>query len=485
MSTVRFFRHSTKLSRYYIPTEFVVLAIIEFLVLIFSLYLALDLRFWDYNWQRNFGDFLPKALVFAMVLQLSLVAFGVYQRQTGRFIHMMALRIASGLLLGMIPLGVSFYFVPTFFLGRAVLFMAVFFSFLFISIVRLFFRKVVRESNLWARVLILGAGENANLIREAITAGELKGLNIVAYVVMPGDKNVPNNGAITLDKPLIRYVEEMDIDEIVIAVDDRRSTTFPAKELIDCKMSGINILDLVTFFERRAGKIRLVTFFERRAGKIRLDMLNPSWLYLSEGFHVGTLRRIGKRVLDICVVLILLPIALPFMLFVTLAIIIESRGRGPVFYSQIRVKQNGEPFKIYKFRSMATDAEKDGVARWASKNDSRITRVGSVIRKGRLDELPQLFNVLKGDMSFVGPRPERPEFVAKLSKSIPYYEERHRVKPGLTGWAQVCYSYGDTEEDSIQKLQYDLYYVKNYSVLLDMLILLQTAEVVMLGKGAQ
>jgi len=289
---------------------------------------------------------------------------------------------------------------------------------------------------------------------------------------MPGDKNVPNNGAITLDKPLIRYVEEMDIDEIVIAVDDRRSTTFPAKELIDCKMSGINILDLVTFFERRAGKIRL-------------DMLNPSWLYLSEGFHVGTLRRIGKRVLDICVVLILLPIALPFMLFVTLAIIIESRGRGPVLYSQTRVKQNGEPFKIYKFRSMATDAEKDGVARWASKNDSRITRVGSVIRKGRLDELPQLCNVLKGDMSFVGPRPERPEFVAKLAKTIPYYEERHRVKPGLTGWAQVCYSYGDTEEDSIQKLQYDLYYVKNYSVLLDMLILLQTAEVVMLGKGAQ
>ena len=237
-------------------------------------------------------------------------------------------------------------------------------------------------------------------------------------------------------------------------------------------MSVLNILDLVTFFERRAGKIRL-------------DMLNPSWLYLSEGFRIGTFRRIVKRTLDILVVLLLFPVALPFMLLVSIAILIESGGRGPILYNQTRVKQDGLPFQIYKFRSMATDAEKDGVARWASKNDSRITRVGKIIRKGRLDELPQLFNVLKGDMSFVGPRPERPEFVEKLAATIPYYEERHRVKPGLTGWAQVCYSYGDTEEDSIQKLQYDLYYAKNYSVLLDLLILLQTAEVVMLGKGAQ
>ena len=183
--------------------------------------------------------------------------------------------------------------------------------------------------------------------------------------------------------------------------------------------------------------------------------------------------------------LMLLPVALPFMVMVALAIFIESGGRGSVLYSQVRVKQYGVPFKIYKFRSMVTNAEKDGVAQWASKNDSRITRVGQIIRKGRLDELPQLFNVFNGDMSFVGPRPERPEFVEKLAKEVPYYEERHRVKPGLTGWAQVCFSYGDTVGDSIEKLQYDLYYVKNYSLLLDLLILLQTAEVVLLGKGAQ
>ncbi len=472
MGTVKFFRHSTKLSRYYIPTEFVVLAVIEFLVLIFSLYLAFAFRFWEGEWLIDFEEFMPKALVYAFVLQLSLVAFGVYQRQTGRFINMLVLRIASGLLLGLIPLGVSYYFVPMFFLGRGALLMAVLFSFLLISIVRLFFRRVVKERNMWTRVLVLGAGKRAGLIHKAIDMGELKGLNVVAFAVMPGDKVTTSGNTITLDKSLIEYVEERDIDEIVIAVDDRRSVGFPTKELIDCKMSGINILDLVTFFERRAGKIRL-------------DMLNPSWLYLADGFQVGTARRIGKRTLDILVVLALLPVVLPLAVLVSLAIIIEGAGRGPVLYSQIRVKQDGLPFKIYKFRSMVTDAEGDGVARWASKNDSRITRVGTFIRKGRLDEMPQLFNVLKGDMSFVGPRPERPEFIEKLAETIPYYEERHRVKPGLTGWAQICYSYGDTREDSIEKLQYDLYYVKNYSVLLDLLILLLTAEVVMLGKGAQ
>jgi len=473
MSTVKFFRHSTKLSRYYVPTEFVVLAVIEFFVLLFSLYLALELRFWDGEWQQEFGDFLPKALVYPLVMQLSLLAFGVYQRQTGRFINMLVLRIASGLLLGLIPLGVSFYFIPSFFLGRGVLLLAVFFSFTFISIVRLFFRRVVTERHLWTRVMVLGAGEKAKLIHEAIKSGEIRGLNVIAYIPLPSDKDTADELMTQeFDKPLVEYVEDLDIDEIVIAVDDRRSRGFPTKELIDCKMSGVNILDLVTFFERRAGKIRL-------------DMLNPSWLYLSEGFQAGTIRRISKRSLDLLAAFFLLPLLLPFAILVSIAIFIESRGRGGVLYSQVRVKQDGQPFKIYKFRSMVLDAEKDGVAKWASKNDSRITRVGRFIRKGRLDELPQLYNVINGDMSFVGPRPERPEFVEKLVNAVPYYDERHRVKPGLTGWAQVCYSYGDTVGDSIEKLQYDLYYVKNYTILLDLLILLQTAEVVLLGKGAQ
>jgi sugar transferase (PEP-CTERM system associated) len=478
MGTVRFFRHSTQLFRYYVPTEFILLGIIEFLALFFSLYLGLELRFWGSGWQSDFGAYYPKAFLYAAVMQVSLLAFGVYQRQTGRFFDVMILRIASGLLLGLIPLGVSFYFVPTFFLGRGVLAASVTISFILISMIRLLFRQVVKERNMWSRILVLGSGQYAHLIREADEAGELRGLNIVGYVVVPGDNHNGDEASgdeadlIVLDKSLVKCAEEKDVDEIVLAVDDRRQGGLPAKDLLDCKMSGIDILDMVSFFERRTGKIRL-------------DILYPSWLYLSEGFHESTFRRVIKRVFDIAAVLLLLPIALPLMVLSILAILIESRGKGPVLYRQTRVKQDNRPFQIYKFRSMVTDAEKDGVARWASINDSRITRVGSIMRALRFDELPQLFNVLKGDMSFVGPRPERPEFVARLADKIPYYEERHRVKPGLTGWAQIRYQYGNTEDDALEKLQYDLYYVKNFSIFLDMLILLQTAEVVMLGKGAQ
>jgi len=472
MGTVRFFRHSTQLFRYYIPTEFVLLAVIEFLILILSLYLGLEVRFWGSDWKQAIGPIFPKAFVYAGVMQMSLLAFGVYQRQSGRFIDVLVLRIASGLLLGLIPLGVSYYIVPSFFLGRGVLALTVIFSFSLISIIRLSFMQIVKKRNMWTRVLVLGSGAKADLIRHAHKAGELDGLNIFGYVVMQGDTDHEHESdRITLDTTLVRYVEENDIDEIVLAVDDRRRAGLPAKDLLDCKMSGIDILDMVSFFERRTGKIRL-------------DMLNPSWLYLSEGFHESTFRSVLKRLFDIMVVLLLLPVAFPLMLLTALAVFLESRGKGSVLYKQTRITQDGRPFQIYKFRSMVSDAEKDGVARWASKNDSRITRVGSVIRKGRLDELPQLFNVLKGDMSFVGPRPERPEFVAQLAEKIPYYEERHRVKPGLTGWAQISYPYGDTEAGGLEKLQYDLYYVKNFSIFLDLVILLQTAEVVMIGKGA-
>lgn len=473
MGTVRFFRHSTQLFRYHIPTEFVLLAIVEFFILMLSLYLALEVRFMGGGWTGTFGAFLPKAFLYAVIMQFSLVAFGVYQRQAGRFFEVLVLRIASGLLLGLVPLGVSFYFAPTIFLGRGVLALTVLFSFISISAIRLLFRKIVKERNMWSRILILGSGNYAKLIREAQKAGELEGLNIVGYVSLNGDKRCEIDvECITLDKPLVHYVEEKDVDEIVLAMDDRRRTGIPAKDLLDCKMSGIDILDMVTFFERRTGKIRL-------------DMMNPSWLYLSDGFHESTFRSMGKRIFDVLVVLSLLPIAIPLMLLITAAIYFESFGNGSILYCQTRVKRDGEHFKIYKFRSMVVDAEKDGVPRWAAKNDSRITRVGSVLRKGRLDELPQLFNILKGDMSFVGPRPERPEFIAQLAENIPYYEERHRVKPGLTGWAQISYPYGDSRGDGLEKLQYDLYYVKNYSFLLDLLILLQTAEVVILSKGAQ
>jgi exopolysaccharide biosynthesis polyprenyl glycosylphosphotransferase len=219
---------------------------------------------------------------------------------------------------------------------------------------------------------------------------------------------------------------------------------------------------------------------------VKIDLLHPSWIFLSrDGFRTGMTGLYGKRFFDLALGSLMLMVALPVMALAALASLIESGFRDPVLYHQIRIGQDGLPFRLHKFRSMRVDAEADGRARWAGKNDMRITRVGAFLRRTRLDELPQLFNVLRGQMSLVGPRPERPEFVERLAASIPYYAERHRVKPGVTGWAQMLYPYASDEEDAKRKLEFDLYYVKHAGVVLDLIILLQTVEVVLLGKGAR
>ena len=229
----------------------------------------------------------------------------------------------------------------------------------------------------------------------------------------------------------------------------------------------------------------LLEFLERESGKIRVDLVNPDWLIFSPGFKVTKIKRIVKRFVDILVGMTVLLLTWPILILVTLAIQLEDGFRQPVFYRQLRVGYNGEHFKIFKFRSMKIDAESDGQAVWASLDDSRVTRIGRLIRKARIDELPQIFNILRGQMSAVGPRPERPSFVAMLSESIPYYDERHTVKPGVTGWAQLNYSYGSSIQDAIEKLQYDLYYVKNQNLILDLAIIIQTVEVILWGKGAR
>jgi sugar transferase (PEP-CTERM system associated) len=472
MGNGRVFRHSTQLFRHYIPTEYFLLGVVEFLALMAALYLGLETRFLGSDWKAVIGSFLPKALLYASVMLLSLVALGLYQKQAARILEIMILRVSAGLLLGLVPLAASYYLAPSYFLGRGVLALTFGYSFVLILLTRLAFFHVVKGSDLLPRVLVLGAGRNAGLIREASEAGELEGLNIVAYMPLPGAQIEPTETETMMsDFSLVSYANEHKIDEIVLAVDDRRVGGLPTDELVDCRMSGIEILDLPTFFERKTGKILI-------------NALNPSWLYLSEGFRESIFACATKRAFDIAIVVLLLPIALPLMLFAVVLILIDGRGRGPILYRQTRVGCSGKLFEIYKFRSMVPDAEQDGIAQWATEHDPRVTRAGSLMRKSRLDELPQLFNILKGDMSFVGPRPERPEFVEELTVIIPYYRERHRVKPGLTGWAQIRYPYGASQEDARQKLQYDLYYVKNYSVLLDIFILLQTAEVVLLGEGA-
>jgi sugar transferase (PEP-CTERM system associated) len=470
-SSGRFVTHSTRILRHHIPTEFILLGFIEVIALILSFYVGLELRFGFSNWTWQFAEYLPSALIFSLVMLSVLIAFGAYQRQVYKSTNLLAVRIASSLFLGLIVLSMTYYVAPMFFLGRGALALAVFVSFVSIMAIRLSFFRIMKAYDLRLRLLILGAGKVAGLVKEAESDGVLDGLRIMSYMPMPGDKE--SNKRITLvNTPgaLTKYVDENNIDVIVLAMDERRKG-LPVHELLDCKMGGIEVIDLLTFFERYTSKIRL-------------DIISPSWLFLSEGFQVSILRRLMKRVFDIFSVLLLIPLVLPLFLLSALAILVEGRGKGPIFYAQTRVGEYGRHFQIYKFRSMVVDAERNGKAQWAQKRDDRITRVGQVLRKFRIDELPQLYNILRGDMSFIGPRPERPEFVKRLTEQIPYYDERHRVKPGLSGWAQIRYAYGASAEDGLEKLQYDLYYVKNYSILLDALILLQTAEVVLLGRGA-
>jgi exopolysaccharide biosynthesis polyprenyl glycosylphosphotransferase len=229
----------------------------------------------------------------------------------------------------------------------------------------------------------------------------------------------------------------------------------------------------------------LVSFFEKEASLVNLDVLQPSWLIFSPGFQRRPLVDAGKRALDLVGATVMLLLGSPVMVAVALGVWIESHGRGPILFHQTRVGLGERPFRLHKFRSMRADAEADGVARWATVGDPRVTRLGRFLRRTRLDELPQLFNVLRGEMSLVGPRPERPEFVAELSGRLRYYRERHRVKPGLTGWAQLNYQYGSSIDDAKKKLEYDLYYVKNASLFLDLVILLETVEIVLWGKGAR
>jgi sugar transferase (PEP-CTERM system associated) len=244
----------------------------------------------------------------------------------------------------------------------------------------------------------------------------------------------------------------------------------PLRELLDCKLAGVTVNDLSSFFERMRGQVRL-------------DSLRASWLIYGDGFRQGIGRTVVKRVFDVVAASVLLVVTAPVMLLAAIAIALESGF--PVIYRQERVGQGGRTFKVLKFRSMRLDAEADGKPRWATNSDDRITRVGHFMRKTRIDELPQIFNVLHGDMSFVGPRPERPYFVDQLTDQIPFYAARHSVKPGITGWAQVRYSYGASVDDAVQKLQYDLYYVKNHTLFLDLLVLVQTVRVVLTGDGAR
>ena len=334
-------------------------------------------------------------------------------------------------------------------------------------------RSLRRATGLVRHVLVLGGGDTALRARKLLEESDCA-VRVVGFYASSRERTAIQVGSAPVisggTMSLLEAVRAVGADEIVVALAERRGGALPLRELLDCRLNGIKVFDLSSHFEHHLGQIPV-------------DSLNASWLIFGDGFRQDFVRRLVKRTFDVVCSLVLLALSLPIMALTALAIAWESGF--PILYRQERVGRNNRSFQVIKFRSMRTDAEKDGRPRWASANDARVTRVGALIRKLRIDELPQLLSVLKGDMSLVGPRPERPFFVEQLTQEIPFYAVRHSLKPGVTGWAQVRYAYGACKEDAVRKLQYDLYYVKNHSLLLDMKILFSTVAVVLTGKGAQ
>lgn len=413
-----------------------------------------------------------RAALFAGAIVLCMFALGLYQPQTretprGRFV-----RQVVAFAIGTLGLVVLYYIVPQAYIGRGVLALAFAFGLITVALWRVLATSLMDVEMLKRRVLVFGAGHRAEFIAQRMRRrSDRQAFSVIGFMpVAEEEVRVPAEFVVHFDVPLHEWAAAQQVDEIVVVPDDRRGR-LPMDELLECKQRGIEVTDLVRFLERESGKVKLTA--------------PPSWLVFSAGFNASPLRRATKRVFDVASALLLLALTWPLMLLVALAIRLESGAGQPILYWQERVGERGRIFRLYKFRSMRTDAEAGGVARWASVNDDRVTRVGRICRKLRFDELPQLWNVLNGSMSLIGPRPERPQFVAELSKNIPYYTLRHCVKPGLTGWAQLRYPYGSSEEDAAEKLTFDLFYVKNHNFRFDALIFIQTVEVVLFGRGAR
>jgi sugar transferase (PEP-CTERM system associated) len=472
---IRVFRH-------YLPAPLLALGVVELLILCASMYIAVALRFWGLSVDevsllvsvQSIGPvypIYPKALTFTLVMIIVMLAMGLYQRNSPRESWQYA-RLVASFIFGFAVVTIVFYAIPSLFLGRGVFGLTFVLAFLGILLARLLYNQLTGHKGMKRRVLVLGAGTRAAKVNVLEQEGNgRQGFQVVGYLPLQAAPHfIDKTKIIAKTESILAIARKYHVDEIVVGVRDRRGGGLPVDEVLQCKIHGIRVVDLNTFFERETGHVQL-------------QSLNPSWIIFSDGFAQGSLREITKRLFDIWASSLLLLLTLPVMLLTALLIPLESRG--PVFYRQERVGQGGRTFMVLKFRSMRADAEINGNPQWAGQNDNRVTRIGAIIRKVRIDELPQILNVLRGEMSFVGPRPERPFFVEQLTQQIPYYSYRHSVKPGITGWAQICYPYGASVEDAMEKLQYDLYYTKNHSLFLDLIILFQTIQVILFGQGAR
>jgi sugar transferase (PEP-CTERM system associated) len=461
----------------YVSLKSLLLMIVESCLIVLSLVCAVKLRFWnnpaEYSLYVAFPDFAGQIAIVVAVCLACFYCNDLYDLRTGYGPVERVLRVEQSLGAASLLLGLLYFLFPDLLLSRGVFLIGMVLVTGFVLLARKLLDRAWQLSTAVQRVVILGTGQLALELAREITCREDLGMRLEGFVsavpVGPEGEKVfgfpilgPMTGMETIAK-------ERKISRIIVALEDRRGV-LPTRELVSLRVQGLRVDDAPTAL---AGL----------TGRISLRSVRPSWFVFSEGFHRSKWNELLKRILDLVVAMIGLVASLPIMLLVGLAVRLDSKG--PIIYRQKRVGRMSRHFEVLKFRSMRVDAEKGTGAQWASENDPRITRIGRFLRKYRLDELPQFINVIRGDMSFVGPRPERPEFVKELREKIPYYDERHSVRPGLTGWAQVRYMYGSSVDDAFQKLEYDLFYLKNMSMVFDLAIIVQTIGIVFRGQGAR
>jgi sugar transferase (PEP-CTERM system associated) len=460
-----------RLFKHYVPYAVLLLGILDFFLL-----LAAGEASWVLRAQQigmavdHWSTRLLPLLTFAVSIQTAMIAVGVYGSEALSSVRFSIARLLVAISLGVIFLSIIAFILPGSTLWRSISLYAMVISFAGAFVLRTLISKFLGRNSFKRRLLIMGAGQKASRISK-IADEQGAGFVIVGHLDMNDCESVIPTAInrYHIDN-LCDHVTRLNASEVIVALEERRNA-LPLSDLVRLRTTGVHVNEVSTFIERETGRIDLRS-------------VNPSWLIYSDGFSSGRrLSTFAKRVFDIFASCLLLIVALPLIILGALAVKIDSKG--PALYRQRRVGLYGGEFEIVKLRSMRTDAEAAGKAVWAAENDPRITRIGKFLRLTRIDELPQIWSVLKGDMSFVGPRPERPEFVADLEEKLVYYAERHMVKPGITGWAQIKYPYGASLQDSRAKLEYDLYYAKNYTPFLDVLILLQTIRVVLWPEGAR
>jgi len=470
-----------RILRHYIHTPYLFMALSDLIAVAGAAYLGYFTQFFSFP---PLLEYAPSAFAFAVFIVVAMAAMGVYGARIREGLSSVLLRTAVSIfLLGTLATAAVSYVAPfTALESRSVLLFSSIEAFVLVAGLRIFTSTLISEDAMKKRVLVLGTGARAAKIASRMRRkSDRRGFVLLGFLKLGEYDSVSEYGArvAQANEPLKDYCLQHKVDEIVVAMDDRRrhddetqAGGLPLEELLECRLSGIEVCEVQEFVEREASRLDV-------------DLLQPYWLVFQDGFVNSAGRAITKRSFDVVAAASLIALTWPIAGFAVIVLtFMRLRGKGSVIYRQRRVGLDGVTFNLLKFRSMLPDDVEDG-ERFASLEDPRVTRFGAFIRMTRIDELPQLVNVLRGDMSFVGPRPERPGHVRTFEADIPYYGQRHRIKPGITGWAQLCYPYGASLDDAKEKLQYDLYYLKNNSLLLDLTILLQTVEVVLIGEGAR